>query len=618
MKSFAKRKWAYRPRVEALEAREQPGSLLWGMGSLLADLSLPPAQGIGGDEPLSISRRFHLNDSQPGGHVAQAAAGVAVTAPDAGRLVQTQAPTQVKVAADNNANLNALQQALGVASSHAGASSAAGTAHGSTISVGGTGTQSNAKAAAAAVTRVATPVAAQAEHTAHVASVNPMPPLKQLSASDFVQLPTGNGGGISNDTVTASMTSFAGAAGDDRLTAVKILGDGTIVATGYGTLANGDQAVIFLHVDPTQSGGAALLANRAIDIGQGNNAIKAVGNDITADANGDVYVIGQDNSSGFNNIDYFGFADPNFHNLLWEFNIPDHGNDAGNGLKLDAAGNLDLTGSIDDSGNGNLPANLYLGQLASPNTSSPTVNFSGFVAITDSNGIPRPTVGNKIATDSNSQIDVAMTLTSGNGNPGPAFTAFDVHGNLLFGRYFSGGGLSQKEGFNSVDTDASNNMYFAGTVTNTIWSPHLSMMISKFDQNGNSLYRGDGILHDAVDQDGNFVNWYGNSNRAIDGDGSQAIASTLGEASTGGGFTCVYRVSPDGESGDASFQQVGGGSNDDESLGMDVGAPDSSGNFNYAQVGYTSSPDFNVTPSAFQPTYGGGPYDGWVSVYQVM
>jgi hypothetical protein len=63
------------------------------MGSLLADLSLPPDQGMGGNEPLSISRRFHLNDSQPGGYASQAAAGVAVAAPAAGRLVHSQAPT---------------------------------------------------------------------------------------------------------------------------------------------------------------------------------------------------------------------------------------------------------------------------------------------------------------------------------------------------------------------------------------------------------------------------------------------------------------------------------------------------------------------------------------------
>jgi len=275
-----------------------------------------------------------------------------------------------------------------------------------------------------------------------------------------------------------------------------------------------------------------------------------VGNHVTVDGNGNVYVVGSTNSNtltfgttpltGFGYDDIFLVKYDPSGTVLWAKNAGGSGNDIGSGVSVDASGNVYITGYY----------------------ASPTISFSG---------------------------TVLTNLGSGNN----IYVAkYSPSGTLLWAK--SGGGSSSDQG-NAIAVDANGNAYVTGSFTSSTCtfnstfltnSGGLDMFIVKYDASGNVKW---------ADNPTGVSNEIGNS-ICLDPLGSPHVVGSYNSSVMHfGGSVTIHLVSYDDAFivkydtlGVAQWAQTAGGTQNDIGLGVGVDADGSS----YI-TGYYGSPTMN-------------------------
>jgi hypothetical protein len=172
---------------------------------------------------------------------------------------------------------------------------------------------------------------------------------------------------------------------------------------------------------------------------------------------------------------------------------------------------------------------------------------------------------------------------------GVGYSQVTADGSAINSTYFTSTG--GKGGGFGVAVDASDDFFITGASGNP---SNVQLLVAEFNPNVVQVYATRFALA-AGDSIG----------RAIQVDDSgDAFVATVVDQGTGGNMT-LAEIDP---SGNFLLDQQGDafGSNDDQNRGL---ALDTANNLAY-MVGFTSSTDFNFTTGSYQPTYGGGPYDG--------
>lgn len=257
-----------------------------------------------------------------------------------------------------------------------------------------------------------------------------------------------------------------------------------------------------------------------------------------------------------------------------------------------------------------------------------TLNFSTYFggSNTDnfiSNGITIDSNGNIYMTGYTKSSDFptknAYNSTYGGGvSFGDAFVAkFNSTGYLLFSTYF--GGSNDDEG-NGIAVDNYGNIYITGATSSSnfptknayqpsIKSSSIACFLAKFDSNGALLFStflGNSNNNDcfslAIDTSGNsYVTGYTTSS-------SFPLKNAYNSTYGGGGSQDAFVAKFD-PLGMLVFSTYLGGSGNDQGSGIAVDS-----NRNIYVTGSTTSSNF-PTKSAYQATYGGGSFDGFLTEY---
>ena len=372
------------------------------------------------------------------------------------------------------------------------------------------------------------------------------------------------------------------------------------------------------------------------------------GNSVATDASGNVYMAGTTDSDsgiasrGFQNT--FGGNSDAFlvkfnasGNRIWATYYGRQGGNSGNSVATDAAGNVYLAGSTEDTNHIALGGflNTSIGGSAAflvKFDSSGHRLWATYYYGADTNRVPA-TEGSSVATDAAGNVYLAgktydttgiaspggfqKTYGSGNVYGGDAFLVkFDANGKRLWATYYGdgvGAGFFAGTNVSGIVTDAGGNVYIAGTTSDHtgIASPGgfqdtlaggQDAFVVKFDGAGNRLwatyYGGSG---------GNqFGNNYGNG-IVSDDSGNVYLAGTTGDTGlASGGFQDILGGGMDAflvkfdANGNRLWATYYGGEYDESGNGI---ATDASGNV-YLE-GVTASLD-NIAFGGFQDTLAGG------------
>ena len=242
-----------------------------------------------------------------------------------------------------------------------------------------------------------------------------------------------------------------------------------------------------------------------------------VGNGITCDATGNIYVtgyyqsaifaFGKDTLKNAGNTDVFILKYDASGKEIWAKSIGEDGNDAGQSIHTDAANNVFVSGYFQS-------ATITFGVNILTNSSNKGTsdifiakyNATGNVVWAKSAGGTSYDFGTGISNDANGNVlltgyfkspvltlgDITLKNATPDGTVSDIFVAkYDPLGNVLWAK--SAGG-STDDGSNSISTDASGNIYIAGyfqstaitfgsvTLTNT---GSYDIFIAKYDASGN-------------------------------------------------------------------------------------------------------------------------------------
>jgi hypothetical protein len=278
----------------------------------------------------------------------------------------------------------------------------------------------------------------------------------------------------------------------------------------------------------------------------------------------------------------------------------------GNSLQLDSTGtNLYVTGDVD--------GNAYLSQLTDLSHATPTVVFNQAIPLMDINNNNAPSTGKGVTIDSSGNIDVAVQIQS---TP-------DAEPGVL---QISPGGASMNWGYtfpstgpngsmNGVAVDASDNVYVTGGV-GVSNPPLLDELVASFDSSGNQLA---GIRIVIQDNQGNPSGQIIGHNLQVDNSANGTFGNNVFTAVTDSGTDLLGNIDflvfdPGLTSIVQDEMGTAFGSNDDQNRGLVLDPTNSA----LYQAGFTNSPDFMpIKSNAFQPTYGGDPYDGVLIGYEV-
>ncbi len=413
-------------------------------------------------------------------------------------------------------------------------------------------------------------------------------------------------------------------------------GDGTAFVTGDLTDPNTGASDAYLgqissdgsSISPLvligTSDGSANVTGKAVDVGQ-DGSIYIVGAAVATDGSG--------TSQGF-----IARVESDVATVDWVVSVSLGGTtDTFNGVRDATDPNIGealyVTGAFGDPNTGN--ADLAILEISNLQSDFTQLQLAGGgFAFQDPNGNPSNSVGNGISVDANGTAFVATTYGLTDNSDTTALLAASPSGistaSALYLLFSTTGPTNGS--FNSVDVDPTSNIaYFTGTFGNNLdgHGQHQSLVAAaySFDPGSStftSAYTSAGMDAIWVWSLGNGttdIDWSGTGNKAIPGSGGdQAINSTGNDPANPGGINVLFRLGPNGDmSLDSGLIGVPGGSNDDQSTALDVQADPFGGN-DYYMAGFTNSPDFATTANSFQPNdpdSSGTLYEGWVADLQI-
>jgi hypothetical protein len=296
---------------------------------------------------------------------------------------------------------------------------------------------------------------------------------------------------------------------------------GNVYVTGYfqsptitfGTTTLTNTGGFDFFITKYDAGGNVLWAKSAIGVGQKDD----IGQSISIDANGNVYVIGLFYSSsitfgtitltnsGINTDDIFVVKYNSNGNVLWAKREGGTYYDEGKSISTDANGNVLITGNFSSS-------TLSLGTTTL--TSGGMFSWNFFVVKYDSNGNTLWAKGaggtlgelaNSISADVNGNVFVigifsspslslGTTTLTNSGLSDIFVVKYDINGNVLWAK---GAGGTDDDLAYSVSTDANGNVFMSGSFksqtisfgTTTLTNVNVgSYFVTKYDTNGNMLW----------------------------------------------------------------------------------------------------------------------------------
>jgi len=321
------------------------------------------------------------------------------------------------------------------------------------------------------------------------------------------------------------------------------------------------------------------------------------GNSISTDANGNSYITGRfygsitfgnttlTNAGGW---DIFIVKYDGAGNVLWAKSAGGTGPVIGNSISTDANGNLYITGQFYDT---ITFGSTMLTSVGGWDIFVVKYDGAGNVLWAKSAGGNKNDYGNSISTDINGNSYItgefksntitigSTTLTNAGSYSSDIFVVkYDGAGNLLWAK--SAGGAGHDYG-NSISTDTSGNSYITGsfgsptitfgstTLTNTSAS-HVDLFVVKYDGAGNVLWAKS--AGGSLDESSNSIHTDANGNSYITGnfDGSITFGSTT-LTYTGSFGNDIFIVKYDG-AGNVLWAKSAGGSLDESSNSISTDA----------------------------------------------
>ncbi len=467
------------------------------------------------------------------------------------------------------------------------------------------------------------------------------------------------------DPIVLSYSTYLGGSGHEGGYAIAVDTDGNAYVTGYTTSPNFPTTAgafqptfgsgTYAYVTKFNPAGSALVYSTLLG-GSGGSS----GWSIAVDSSGNAYVAGSTASvdfpttagafqpvSGGGNDSFVTKLDPTGSALVFSTYLGGSGNDQGNGIAIDTAGNAYVTGQTQSS---NFPTSAGAFQSASGGCgSSYPYLCDAFVAKLNSTGTAlvfstylggsSADSGMGIAVDSDGNAYVTGSTTSPNfpttagafqpaapsGLPAAWVTKLGPTGSFVYSTYLGGSGHDYGRG---IAVNASGNAYVTGTASSPDFPTtagafqvtsggYSDAFITKLDPSGSALiystYLGGEDVDDgfaiAIDGQGNAYvtgstlvsGCYCNANFPTTPDAFQPKFGG-GYGPSGSGFDAFFaKLNPAGSA--LLYSTYLGGRNNDEGEGIAV---DSAGSAYIS--GSTNSSNFPTTPGAFQPNSGGGGY----------
>jgi hypothetical protein len=573
---------AFLPRLETLENRWQPGSLLT-TGLDVAALGSALDQNLGSQDNSSVQNQA-LNLSLGSFNHNQNSGGTVTVTPYQVSHSNTTSTSSLTLTAGSSLNLDSGTQGLGVAGKHLatsqGTTQVTGTGQGSTIN---SHQQGGAQTSQSNLTPVAAPVQATAVSAAVPSAVG-----TQSVGLKLTTQTVGDGHHPPYTGFWASLFNNPAAAGSDNAALNKVVqvgGGQTAALYAVGTVNDGSSGFTDIALLATAAGGTtATIATLS-----SNNPGNATGLSIALDSTGSNLIIGGTvtDSSG-NSGGVVASVTTALSTLNWGIGFT--GPSSVNGV-TDSAGTVSFTGSL---GTGSA-RNVIVGQTdeaTGTNTNAFQYQFSV------------PTAGNGVGIDTNTgNVDVAGAY-AGTGVDDPSMFQLPSDLSVASGIFFA-----VKGAMNGVKVDAGGNAYYAGPVLFAQNGNTIGYIVAKVNPDGQSLsndYGGFGWLHGFTEGGipanspsyDNAIDPAGDNLNELTIDDNSGLPNTHGQL--------FSNVGPDGQAlvefGDGGIN----GSNDDYGLGI---ATD--GNGNVYTVGKTNSPDF--TTNGFKTMFDAGDMnEGWI------
>jgi hypothetical protein len=411
---------------------------------------------------------------------------------------------------------------------------------------------------------------------------------------------TSTGGLINTHMAVPTWASFLGSAGDDRLLSIALdpnVNDSqALVVVGFSQSVTDPTEYDGLIARVSTDGSAATIAR--IAPGAASNTLTEF-HSVVVDSSGAIYVSGQTTQAGVT-TDVIARVNSTLTNVDWQYSHPSAVAAHGNSVQLDSSGtNLYATGDTD--------GNTYvteLTDLAGPESIvyDRVLNFP-----------LGPSTGNGVAPDSAGNADLAIQVKAS-----PDALPVVLQLNALNQPNSSGNVINwnwalvssgPNGGLNAVSVDSQDNVNVTGGIGFTN-PPLLDQAVASLTSTG-VLLNGVGF---GVSGGGNM------SGYGIQNDAAGNIFATATGANAGDmlGEIFFWELNLSGIPTPLGFSRVPYGSLDDQSRGLAL----DSVNKNAYAAGFTNSPDFGQIPltpnfmaNAFQPNYGGDPYDGEVVGY---
>ncbi len=347
--------------------------------------------------------------------------------------------------------------------------------------------------------------------------------------------------------------TFLGSSGGDEGKAIAVDGSGNVYVAGGSTKTWGSPVRPYTGSDDAfvarLDGATGVLVWNTF-LGGGTSIDEARG--IAVDGSGNIYVAGRSNDtwgspvrlhSWPGNMDAFVARLNGSGALVWNTFLGGNcaaTSDRGNGIAVDGSGNVYVAGTSSDTWgspvqahDGGGPSDAFAARL----DSSGNLIWNTFMGGTDED------VGNGIAVDGGGNVYVAGTSKDGWGSPvqghqgnQDAFAArLNSSGGLIWNTFLGGSG---NDVGNGIAVDSSDNVYIAGTSSDTWGSPVRS-------------YQGNDAFAARLNSSGGLIwntflgglDWDGGAAIAVDGSGNIYVAGHSGD--TWGSPVRAYTASTD-------------------------------------------------------------------------
>ncbi|MES2763436.1 MAG: SBBP repeat-containing protein [Bacteroidota bacterium] len=336
-----------------------------------------------------------------------------------------------------------------------------------------------------------------------------------------------------------------------------------------------------------------------------------VGNSVTVDALGNVYIAGQFKStcdfdpgigtytvSSNGNMDLFILKLDVSGNLVWAQTIGAGSNDAGNGIKVDASGNVHVTGYF--AGNVDFDPGAGIVYLAGSGSEVFVLKLDalGDLVWAKKMGASSTDKGTSIALDATGNVYTTgvttdgadfdpgtgvFTLATGSAGSSVSFISkLDAAGDFVWAKGFGGSGSANGEG---VAVDGNGNVYTTGSFTNLIdFDPGAATLTYSTSSTNSDIYVS------KLNANGDFV-WAKYMGGGSADNGYAITTDVSGNIYTTGSF--YYAADFSSGAGTTTVTSVG--FFDAFVLKMDPTGSIASGNVGISE--YTSTNDINIFPN---------------------